>query len=55
LPDLHATFVAAGVGIKAGVRLGEIQNIDVAPTLAAILHVPMPTADGKPLAAILAP
>ena len=55
LPDLHATFVAAGVGIKPGVHVGEIQNIDVAPTLAAILHVPMPTADGKPLTAILTP
>jgi predicted AlkP superfamily pyrophosphatase or phosphodiesterase len=49
LPDLHATFVAWGVGIKSGARLGEIQNIDVAPTLAKLLNISMPDTDGKPL------
>jgi predicted AlkP superfamily pyrophosphatase or phosphodiesterase len=53
LPDLHATFVAWGVGIKSGKQLGEIQNIDVAPTVAKLLNIPMPNADGKPLAAAL--
>jgi predicted AlkP superfamily pyrophosphatase or phosphodiesterase len=55
LPDLHATFVAWGVGIKPGANLGEIQNIDVAPTIAILLGVPMPNVDGKPLAGALAP
>ena len=54
LPDLHASFVAWGVGIKPGARLGEIRNIDVAPTLAALLHISMPDTDGKPLTAALA-
>ncbi|HMB96723.1 MAG TPA: ectonucleotide pyrophosphatase/phosphodiesterase, partial [Tepidisphaeraceae bacterium] len=54
LPDLHATFVAWGVGIKRGARLGEIQNIDVAPTLAKLLNISMPDVDGKPLTAALA-
>jgi predicted AlkP superfamily pyrophosphatase or phosphodiesterase len=54
LPDLHAMFVAGGVGIKPGVRLGEIQNIDVAPTIAALLGISMPGVDGKPLSAALA-
>lgn len=52
LPDLHATFVAWGVGIKPDARLGEIQNIDVAPTLAKLLGIPMPNVDGKPLAVL---
>jgi predicted AlkP superfamily pyrophosphatase or phosphodiesterase len=54
LPDLHATFVAWGVGIKPGARLGEIQSIDIAPTLAKLMHIEMPNTDGKPLDAVLA-
>jgi len=49
LPDLHATFVAWGAGIKPGVRLGEISNIDVAPTIARLLELSIPNADGKAL------
>jgi predicted AlkP superfamily pyrophosphatase or phosphodiesterase len=49
LPDLHATFVAWGAGIKPGVRLGEISNIDVAPTIARLLGLSIPNADGKAL------
>ncbi|MDB6027429.1 MAG: phnA [Verrucomicrobiales bacterium] len=54
IPELHATFVAWGAGIKAGAQLGEIENIDVAPTMAKLLKIPFPSADGKPLSAILA-
>jgi predicted AlkP superfamily pyrophosphatase or phosphodiesterase len=53
LPDLHATFIAWGVGIQSGAQLGEIQNTEVAPTIAAILGIAMPDTDGKPLAAAL--
>ncbi len=52
-PDLHATFVAWGVGIKSGARLGEIRNIDVAPTIAKVLEVELPSAQGKSLDKIL--
>jgi predicted AlkP superfamily pyrophosphatase or phosphodiesterase len=52
-PELHATFIASGVGIKPGVNLGAISNIDVAPTLAQLLSVPLPDTDGKPLRAAL--
>lgn len=54
IPDLHATFIAWGDGIRSGVRLGEVPNIDVAPTIAKLLHIAMPDTDGKPLAEILA-
>jgi predicted AlkP superfamily pyrophosphatase or phosphodiesterase len=54
LPDLHATFVAWGVGIKHGARLGEISNLSVAPTLAKLLGLSIPNAQGQPLAAALA-
>jgi predicted AlkP superfamily pyrophosphatase or phosphodiesterase len=49
LPELHATFVACGKGIKPGTKLGEIDNRSVAPTIAKLLGIEMPTADGKVL------
>ena len=54
LPDLHASFVAWGVGIKKGVNLGDIANVDDAPTIAQLLGLEMKNVDGKPLAAALA-
>jgi predicted AlkP superfamily pyrophosphatase or phosphodiesterase len=54
-PELHATFVAWGAGIKAGSHLGEINNLDVAPTIAKLLKISLPSTDGKPLQEILAP
>jgi predicted AlkP superfamily pyrophosphatase or phosphodiesterase len=53
-PDMHAAFIAWGAGIKPGVTLGTINNVDVAPTIAALLALPMPAADGRVIdAAIL--
>ena len=51
---MNAVFVAAGAGLKKGVRLGEINNLDVAPTVAALLGMAMPTADGRVLNEALA-
>ncbi len=53
LPNLHATFVAWGAGIKPGTQLGLFDNTDVAPTIAALLGLSMGETDGKPLAAAL--
>ena len=33
-PDLSALFIASGAGIAPGVKLGPIDNLDVAPTMA---------------------
>ena len=52
-PGMHATFVAWGAGIKAGAELGMIDNTSVAPTIAALLGVPMPSAEGKVLEEVL--
>ncbi len=54
LPDLHATFVAWGAGIKPGTKLGEIENKSVAPTIAKLLGIEMPTAEGRVLTEALA-
>lgn len=54
-PMLHATFVAWGAGIKSGSHAGTITNTCVAPTIATLLGLKMPGADGHPLTEILAP
>jgi len=51
---MHATFVAAGTGIKPGVQLNLIQNVDVAPTIARLMGLAMKDVDGRVLSEILA-
>ena len=48
-PDLDAIFIASGYGVKAGAKLDEVRSIDVAPTIAKLLSLPLPTAKGKAL------
>jgi predicted AlkP superfamily pyrophosphatase or phosphodiesterase len=52
-PHMQAIFMAWGSGIKPGVRLGTISNLDVAPTIAALLGIKLTKATGHPLTAIL--
>ena len=47
--DMGGTLVMWGYGIKPGVNVGKVQSLDVAPTMAKLLGVKLPTADGKPL------
>lgn len=46
--EMRSAFIIAGPGIKAK-NLGEIDMIDIAPTIAKVLEVPMPKAEGKPV------
>lgn len=52
-PKMNAIFVASGAGIKAGADLGTIDNIDLAPTVARLLGVPLEQAAGRVLGEIL--
>jgi predicted AlkP superfamily phosphohydrolase/phosphomutase len=53
-PELQGAFAVAGEGIAAGARLGRIRQIDVAPTLCALLGIDPPAqASGSVLAAAL--
>ena len=49
-PELLASFFMAGPSVGRGVALGEIDLRSIAPTLAAYLGFPLPSADLKPLA-----
>lgn len=45
-PKMQAIFIAWGAGIPQGVRLNGISNLDVAPTIAALLGLEMKQAKG---------
>lgn len=51
--ELDGLFIASGAGIKPGVKLPRVRNLDVAPTIAKLLDVPLPNVDGKVLEEIL--
>lgn len=52
-PDLEGIFIASGAGIKPGAKLGRIRNLDIAPTIARLLGLPLPDAEGRVLEEIL--
>ena len=54
-PSMQAIFIAWGAGIPKGVRLGKITNLDVAPTIAALLGLEMKQAKGHAIERIVTP
>ncbi len=49
-PEMHSSFFMVGPGIAAHRDLGQIDMLQIAPTVAAILNIPLPTAKAKSLA-----
>jgi predicted AlkP superfamily pyrophosphatase or phosphodiesterase len=49
LPEMRAAFFLVGPGVPAHRALGVIDMRDIAPTLAHVLHLSLPSADGKNL------
>lgn len=47
--DMNPIFIASGYGVKPGVQLVAVSNIDIAPTIAKLLGLSLPTAKGKVL------
>jgi len=52
-PELDGIFIASGAGIKKGVVLDRVRNLDVAPTLAKLMGLAFPKTDGRVLEEIL--
>ena len=50
---MNAAFVAWGRGIRKGAKLGEVTNVDVAPTMAKLLGQSLPDVDGKVIEGLL--
>ena len=51
--EMDGVFLAWGRGIKSGARLERIANLDVAPTVAALLGLEMKDVDGRVLRELL--
>ncbi len=51
--DAAVGFVAWGRGLRAGVRVPRMHQIDIAPTVAALLGLPLEGATGRPLVGVL--
>ena len=55
VPELAAILVAAGRGVVPGSETPVIRNVDVAPTVLALLGAPVPDwMEGRPIASLLA-
>ena len=52
-PQIQALFIASGRGIRPGVKLPTVDNLDVAPTAAKLLGVELKNVEGKVLTEIL--
>jgi len=52
-PDMNALFIAWGRGIRKGIRIESLRNVDVAPTVAELLGLTLDGVDGKAARAIL--
>jgi hypothetical protein len=54
-PGMGALLIAAGGGVPRGRRLGQVRNLDVAPTLLAWLGIlPPEWMEGRPIAGLVA-
>mgnify|MGYP002378199456 CR=1 FL=1 len=54
-PELDGIFIASGRGIKKGVVLDRMANLDVAPTIAKLMQLDLPEVDGRVLEEIFEP
>ncbi|QDS95730.1 Type I phosphodiesterase / nucleotide pyrophosphatase [Roseimaritima multifibrata] len=55
MPKMKAMCILSGAGIPPGTHLSTIENIDIAPTVAQILGLDYPSADGKALTVLQKP
>lgn len=53
MPAMATGFIAAGPGIRRGIELPVVRQLDVAPTVAALLGVPLEHALGLPIPGVL--
>jgi predicted AlkP superfamily pyrophosphatase or phosphodiesterase len=52
-PAMRASFLASGAGIRPLGAIPDIRMVDIAPTIARLLGVELPDADGNPIMGIL--
>jgi predicted AlkP superfamily pyrophosphatase or phosphodiesterase len=52
-PEMRASLVVYGVGVRSGAIVPLVQMVDIAPTIAVLLDLSLPHAEGKPIEQIL--
>ncbi|MDB6174932.1 MAG: type phosphodiesterase/nucleotide pyrophosphatase [Chthoniobacteraceae bacterium] len=52
-PQLDGAFIPSGYGIKPGVTIPRITNLDVAPTITELLGIKLPNPDGRVIKELL--
>ena len=52
-PRMFTGLILSGAGIRSGVPLPSVRQIDIAPTVARLLGFEMPEADGVPLFGVI--
>jgi len=48
-PEMRSLFIASGYGVAPGKKLDRVASLDIAPTIAQLLRLALPTAKGKPI------
>ena len=48
-PRMYTSLVLAGAGVRRGVTIGHVSNLDIAPTIARLLDLEMPAMSGRAL------
>ncbi len=52
-PEMYASLVIYGAGVRAGASKPLVRMIDIAPTAATLLNLKLPQAEGKPITEFL--
>jgi hypothetical protein len=53
-PKMYSMLIFSGAGVKSGATIGHTRNLDVAPTIARLLGLELPSAKGQVMTAVLA-
>jgi predicted AlkP superfamily pyrophosphatase or phosphodiesterase len=53
MPGMETGLIMSGAGVRRGVRLPETRTLDIAPTIAALLGLELPQAEGQPITGAL--
>jgi hypothetical protein len=53
-PAMFPALIFSGAGVGRGQAVGHVRNLDVAPTIAALLGVSLPGVEGRVLTEVLA-
>ncbi len=51
-PEMNPIFIASGYRVKAQGKISGVSNLDLAPTIAKLLGVKLPSAKGKPVVVV---